>query len=77
MDKNDIDIILKLGVIIKLAKSFDRKMDGNIEDIQCKLTENAVCIKTKSKLHGDLEITTALKASSYFQKVFNKTLLIE
>jgi len=77
LDKNDIDIILKLGVIIKLAKSFDRKMDGNIEDIQCKLTENAVCIKTKSKLHGDLEITTALKASSYFQKVFNKTLLIE
>lgn len=77
LDKNDIDIIIKLGVIIKLAISFDRKMDGNIEDIQCELTKNAVSIKTKSKLNADLEITTALKSSSYFQRVFDKTLLIE
>lgn len=77
LDKNDIDTIHKLGVIIKLAKSFDRKMDGNIEDIQCQINTNTVFIKTKSKVNADLEITTALKASSYFQKVFNKTLFIE
>ena len=77
LDKNDIDIILKLGVIIKLAKSFDRKKDSNIQNIQCKLTEDTVCIKTKSKLIASLEITTALKSSSYFQKVFQRALLIE
>lgn len=77
LDKNDIDIILKLGVIIKLAKNLDRKMDNNVEDIKCQLTEDAACIKIKSKLPADLEITNALSASSYFQKIFKKTLLIE
>lgn len=77
LDKNDIDIILKLTAILKLAISFDRKMDNTIEDIQCDVNDSTVCIKTKSKFNIDLEIITALKTSSYFQNVFHKTLLIE
>jgi exopolyphosphatase/guanosine-5'-triphosphate,3'-diphosphate pyrophosphatase len=77
LDKNDIDIILKLGIILKLADSFDRKMDSNIEDIKCRITENTVYIKIQSKFNADLELATARKASFYFGKVFNKILFIE
>ena len=75
LNEEDIEAVKKLGVIIKIAESFDRSMSGLITGITCDLLGDSVIMKTESEGDCSLEIKDALTCSQ-FKKAFGKNLEI-
>ncbi|OCL28054.1 exopolyphosphatase [Orenia metallireducens] len=73
---DDKEIIRKFGILVEIAESLDRNMNGLVEDIQCQLEDNRFIIKTISKEDVELEINDALSVSKGFEKLYNKELII-
>jgi exopolyphosphatase / guanosine-5'-triphosphate,3'-diphosphate pyrophosphatase len=76
LNESDILLIQKLGIMLKICESLDRRMNGNIEGMQCVIHENTVIIKLFSKENPALEINDALNSNEMFEKLFNKKLFI-
>ncbi len=76
LEDEDIQIIQKLGILLKIAEYLDQRQNGNIEQIQCNLQKDTVIIKLFSKEDPDIEINETLKASDSFSKIFNRKLII-
>lgn len=76
VNKIDINIIERLGVLLKIAEGLDRSLEGAVENLEITITEDDVTIALTSSLDLDLEIKQALRASSRFKEVYNKSLLI-
>lgn len=72
----DIDAVYKLGVILKIAESFDRSMCGLITGINCDVLGDSVIMQTVSESDCSLEIQDALSCRNQFKTAYGKTLEI-
>ena len=70
----DLDVIRKLGVMLRIAESLDRSMCGLVVGINCDVLGDSVIMKTEVEGDVSLELKDALSASSEFRKSFGKNL---
>lgn len=76
LKEEDMVVVKKLAVILKIAESFDITHFGNVVDINCDILGDSVIMKTVVNEPCDLEIKCALLTSNEFKKAFNKNLEI-
>ena len=72
----DVDAVYKLGVIVRIAESFDRSMSGVIKTITCDVLGDSVIMKTEAEGDCSLEIKDAMQAGANFRKAYKKNLQI-
>ncbi len=76
VSEDDIEIVKKLGVMLRIAESMDRSGSGTIKGINCDILGDSVIMKTEVEGDATLEIKNAMNASSEFRKFFHKNLEI-
>lgn len=78
LTEDEIDAVRKLGVIVRIAECFDRRMSGIIDSLSCDILGESVILKTSTVDGADctLEIQDAIAAVPEFRKAFNKQLNI-
>lgn len=76
LHEDDISVIQKIGVLLKISECLDQRQNGNIEQIQCNLQTDTVIIKLFANSNPEIEINDAIKVADMFHKLFNKKLLI-
>lgn len=73
---DDIEIVKRLGVMLRIAESLDRSMSGCIKGINCDILGDSVIMKTEVEGDASLEIRDAMSAGAEFRKSFHKNLEI-
>ncbi|MCI8370439.1 MAG: Ppx/GppA family phosphatase [Clostridia bacterium] len=73
---DDLDIVKKLGVMLRIAESLDRSHSGTIKGINCDILGDSVIMKTEIEGDATLEIKNAMSAATEFRKSFHKNLEI-
>lgn len=73
---DDLDIVKKLGVMLRIAESLDRANSGVIKSINCDILGDSVIMKTEIDGDATLEIKNAMAAGNEFRKSFHKNLEI-
>ena len=76
IDKEDLDLIKKLGILLRLSESLDKSMTYKVSDITCDIHDESVIITTISKGAAYIEIKDALYGAESFKNVFNKKLYV-
>jgi len=76
VSEDDLDIVKKLGVMLRIAESLDRADSGTIKGINCDILGDSVIMKTEVDGDATLEIRNAMAASTEFRKAFHKNLEI-
>lgn len=74
MTEQDVDVIRKLGIMLRIAESLDRSMSGCVSGIVCDVLGDSVIMKTEIVSDADLEIKEAKTAAQDFRRVFKKNL---
>lgn len=74
--EEDIEIVKRLGVMLRIAESLDRSMSGCIKGINCDILGDSVIMKTEVEGDATLEIRDAMAAGAEFKKSFHKNLEI-
>lgn len=74
--EDDVDVIRKLGIMLRIAESLDRSMSGVVKGITCDVLGDSVILKTETDGDASLEIKDALSASQDFRRIFKKNLEI-
>ena len=72
----DLDVVKKLGVMLRIAESLDRADSGTIKSINCDILGDSVIMKTEVDGDAALEIKNAMAAAGEFRKSFHKNLEI-
>ena len=75
--KQDLDIIDKLSILLRISESLDSCLNGNIQFISCSIGLDTVTITVDAKADPLLEISAALQCCSSFEKIYNKKLIIK
>lgn len=70
----DVEIIRKLGIILRIAESLDRSMSGCVKTITCDVLGDSVIMKTEIEGDASLEIKEAMTAGQDFRRIFKKNL---
>ena len=65
-----------MGVLLRIAESFDRCMSGVVTNVSCDILGDSVIIKTNAATDAVLEIKDALTSSVIFKKAYGKHLVI-
>ena len=76
VQEGDIEIVKRLGIMLRIAESLDRSMSGTIKSINCDILGDSVIMKTEVDGDAALEIRAAMQASAEFKKAFHKNLEI-
>lgn len=76
LGEDDMEIVKRLGVMLRIAESLDRSMSGTIKGINCDILGDSVIMKTEVDGDATLEIRDAMAASAEFKKSFHKNLEI-
>ena len=76
LQEDDIEIVKRLGVMLRIAESLDRSHAGVVKGINCDILGDSVIMKTEVEGDASLEIRDALAASAEFKKSFRKNLEI-
>jgi exopolyphosphatase/guanosine-5'-triphosphate,3'-diphosphate pyrophosphatase len=76
LQEDDIEIVKRLGVMLRIAESLDRSMSGVVKDINCDILGDSVIMKTTVEGDATLEIRDAMAAGAEFKKSFRKNLEI-
>jgi exopolyphosphatase/guanosine-5'-triphosphate,3'-diphosphate pyrophosphatase len=76
IQREDVTVVHKMGLLIKIAEGLDRSMNGSTVDLQCSIVKDTVVVKTITNSNNTLEISEAMKSSGYFKKLFGKHLII-
>ena len=74
--EEDLEVVKKLGVMLRIAESLDRANSGTIKSINCDILGDSVIMKTEVVGDASLEIRNAMKAAAEFRKFFHKNLEI-
>ena len=74
IDEQDVDVIRKLGIMLRIAESLDRSMSSCVTGIVCDVLGDSVIMKTEIVSDADLEIKEAKTAAQDFKRVFKKNL---
>jgi len=77
LNEEDKYVIQRLGIILRLAECFDRKRNGNIIKVECKLRADRLFIHLFAKGTTEGERKEVEGCGAYFTKVFAKTLQFE
>ena len=77
LNEEDKYVIQKLGIILRLAECFDRKRNGNVTKVECKLSTDCLYLHLISKGTTEGERKEVEGRGAYFTKVFGKTLKFE
>ncbi|MDE5548302.1 MAG: exopolyphosphatase, partial [Clostridia bacterium] len=72
----DIDVVKKLGVLLRIGESLDRSGKGMVKGINCDVLGDSVIMKTELAGEASLEIRQALAAGAEFKRAFKKNLEI-
>ena len=72
----DIDIVRKLGVLLRIAESLDRSGLGMVTGVNCDVLGDSVIMKTELAGDASLELAQAAKANPEFKRTFKKNLEI-
>ena len=76
ISEEDVEIIRKLGIILRIAVSLDRSMASSVVSISCDVLGDSVIMKTELTGDASLEIKDALSSQADFKRVFKKNLEI-
>lgn len=76
LQEDDIEIVKRLGIMLRIAESLDRAMSGTIKSINCDILGDSVIMKTEVDGDASLEIRAAMQAGAEFKKAFHKNLEI-
>lgn len=76
LQEDDIEIVKRLGIMLRIAESLDRAMSGTIKSINCDILGDSVIMKTEVDGDASLEIRAAMQAGTEFKKAFHKNLEI-
>ena len=76
LQEDDMEIVKRLGVMLRIAESLDRSHSGVVKGINCDILGDSVIMKTELEGDASLEIRDALMASAEFKKAFRKNLEI-
>lgn len=76
LSKEDLILIRKLGILLKLSESLDKSMTCQVKDLTCAIHKDSVIIKTISTTTAFIEIREALNCSDTFKDIFNKKLYV-
>lgn len=76
LQEDDIEIVKRLGVMLRIAESLDRSHSGVVKGINCDILGDSVIMKTELGGEASLEIRDALMAGTEFKKSFRKNLEI-
>ena len=74
--EEDLVAVMRLSVILRIAESLDRTMNGVIKSINCDVLGDSVIMKTEVEGDATLEIKDALNAGAEFARAFRKNLEI-
>ena len=72
----DIDVVRKMAVMLRIANSLDRSLSGVVKGINCDILGDSVIMKTEIDGDATLEIASALEVGADFRKIFKKNLEI-
>ncbi len=76
IDKEDLELIKKLGLLLRLSESLDKSMTYKISDITCDIHDESVIITTISKGAAYIEMKDALCGAESFKNIFYKKLYV-
>jgi exopolyphosphatase/guanosine-5'-triphosphate,3'-diphosphate pyrophosphatase len=76
LSEDDIEIVKRLGVMLRIAESLDRSMAGVVKGINCDILGDSVIMKTEVEGDAALEIRDAMAAGNEFKRAFRKNLEI-
>lgn len=76
LTEDDIEIVKRLGVMLRIAESLDRTSIGTVKGINCDILGDSVIMKTEVDGDASLEIRDAMSAGAEFRKAFRKNLEI-
>jgi exopolyphosphatase/guanosine-5'-triphosphate,3'-diphosphate pyrophosphatase len=76
LNEDDLEIVKRLGVMLRIAESLDRSMSGTVKSINCDILGDSVIMKTEVGGDATLEIRNAMAAATEFRKSFHKNLEI-
>lgn len=74
--EEDLDVVKKLGVLLRIAVALDRSGQGVVKGVNCDVLGDSVIMKTEVAGDAALEINQALKAGTEFKRAFRKNLEI-
>ena len=72
----DLDVVKKLGVLLRIAESLDRSQCGVVTGVNCDVLGDSVIMKTELAGDAALEIRDAESAGVEFKRAFHKNLEI-
>lgn len=72
--EEDIVAVMRLSVILRIAESLDRSMQGNVKGINCDVLGDSVIMKTEVEGDCTLEIRDAMDAAGEFARSYKKNL---
>ncbi|MCR4875308.1 MAG: Ppx/GppA family phosphatase [Clostridia bacterium] len=76
LTQEDVDAIMKIGVIVRIAESLDRSMSGCVSTILCDVLGDSVIMKVEGEGDYSLEIKDALTSVAEFKRAYKKNLQI-
>ncbi len=76
LSDEDMEIVRKLGVLLRIAESLDRSGQGVVAGVNCDVLGDSVIMKTEVTGDAVLEINQAMKANGEFKRTFRKNLEI-
>ena len=74
INEADVEVIRKLGIILRIAESLDRSMSSLVTGINCDVLGDSVIMKTELAGDATLEIKDAMGAATDFRRIFKKNL---
>lgn len=77
LSSEEISTVQKLGILLRIAESLDRRQNGNVYQIESNYNKESVSLKVLAKENASLEIKDVLSITSSFQKVFKRQLVLE
>ena len=72
----DVDVVRKMGIMLRIAKCLDRSLSSVVKGINCDILGDSVIMKTEVDGDATLEINSAMEIGSDFRKIFKKNLEI-
>lgn len=72
----DLDVVRKMGVMLRLAVAFDRGMSSVVKGINCDILGDSIMMKTELSGDASLEINAGMEIGSDFRRIFKKNLEI-
>ena len=77
INKLDIDIINKIGTIVKIAEGLDRSLVGVVKKLRVYFDDEKVVITVSSPSNLDVEIHQAMRGKDFFKEIYHRDLFIE